>query len=295
MSNLKEIDFDSLDMPEIPEAVTLSIENINFEVLPDYTIEKKNGISMHCFEPHKHLFFELIIVMCGSLSIQVDTERFSLISGEYVVIPPTSEHCLISVSDNIQRFRLRFMHTGEIDTSLLSKAPYIKAAFTNSKRELIFALANDLYEIEAPQKSITAEMHIKYELSVILNHAIENYYHIPMCSTASDSGQASLRARIESYMYLNYNRPITLELLAENMSYSRTQMRRIIEECFGMSFTEKLREIRLNAAKKRLIDGKLPIEEIAEVCGYETRQGFESMFLKYVGKTPNQYRRRHNR
>lgn len=295
MSNLKEIDFGSLDMPETPGTLTLFIDNTHFEVLPDYIIEKKSGIARHCFESHKHLFFELIIVTVGSLTMEIEENRFSLITGEYVVIPPNTEHSLISASSDTKRFRIRFIPIEEVDTSLPSDAPYVKGSFTGSKQELIFALVNDLHEAEDSQSNIISERHIKYELSVIFSYAAENLHFTHTRSAASSSVQAILRAKIESYMYFNYSRPITLELLAANMSYSRTQMRRIIEECFGMSFTEKLREIRLNAAKKQLSNGKLPIEEIAERCGYETRQGFEAMFLKYIGKTPNQYRRRHNK
>ncbi len=286
MANLKEIAFDSLNMPEIPDTVTLSMGNTDFELIPDYIVERNEGIAPVCFAPHKHLAYEFTLIIEGRLLIDISGEPVTLHRGEYAIIPPDTEHNLISFSEGTRLFRLRFMPMSEAFPSLSS---YIKDEFSGKKADLIFSLTDSLRDTDEDLNRFN-----NFKLAIILGYAMEKL-HVINPTAATHSGQIGLRAKIENYMYLNYNKPITLELLAENLSYSRTQMRRIIEECFGMPFTEKLREIRLSSAKKYLADSHMSIEEIAEACGYETRQGFESMFLKHIGKTPNQYRRRYGR
>lgn len=288
MANLKEITFDSLNMPEMPATVTVSVGNTDFELIPDYITEKENGIASECFEPHKHLAYELTLITEGRISIDISGETIVLNRGEYILVPPNTEHNLLDLSESAKQFRFRFMPLSDTAPSL--SAPFARDEFVGKKAELIFALTDALCNEDQD-----LSRYMNFKLAIILGYATEKLYGISEASSAAHSGQTGLHAKIENYMYLNYSRPITLELLAENLSYSRTQMRRIIEECFGMPFTEKLREIRLAAAKKRLAESDLSIEEIAEICGYETRQGFEAMFLKYVGKTPNQYRRRYEK
>ncbi len=288
VANLKEITFDNLNMPEIPDTLALSINGTDFELIPDYIVERTEGIAPVCFEPHKHLAYEFTLIIEGRLLIDISGEQVALHRGEYAVIPPDTEHNLISFSEGTRRFRLRFMPMTEAFPSLSSS--YIKDEFSGKKADLIFSLTDALRDTDGDLNRYN-----NFKLAIILGYATEKLHVINPTATAVHSGQTGLRAKIENYMYLNYSKPITLELLADNLSYSRTQMRRIIEECFGMPFTEKLREIRLSSAKKYLADSHMSIEEIAEACGYETRQGFESMFLKHIGKTPNQYRRRYGR
>ncbi len=58
-----------------------------------------------------------------------------------------------------------------------------------------------------------------------------------------------------------------------------------------MSFTEKLMQTRLQAAKKLVISNELSVNQIAERCGYTTLRGFELFFLKHTNMLPNEYRR----
>lgn len=61
-------------------------------------------------------------------------------------------------------------------------------------------------------------------------------------------------------------------------------------ESYGVNFTNKLRDMRMRAAKYYLSNNEFTITEIANKCGYSTRQSFESSFKKYTTMTPHKYR-----
>lgn len=59
----------------------------------------------------------------------------------------------------------------------------------------------------------------------------------------------------------------------------------------GMSFTEYLIWFRLNKAKKLLKKGKTSCKEIGMSVGYTDYVQFTKIFKKYVGVSPETYRK----
>lgn len=76
---------------------------------------------------------------------------------------------------------------------------------------------------------------------------------------------------------------------AVNMSYSHFS--RSFQSVTGRSFREYLNQIRINRAKKALLESDKSITEIALSCGYENVSYFISLFRSSSGLTPLAYRK----
>ena len=276
-------------------SVSVNCENITLDLLlyqslpTKFTYSDADGEKMP-FAAHDHAVLELFIIENGSMRINV-TENVELEGGDMLMIRPRTPHQIVYTSDNIKYFSIRFSmrRNGKLlDTDM---PPYRKDCLSSDNHAFVCTLISELRRT-VPEVSTVLEMYrIKSQLAIIISYALEKFVDLAADTPAESDNQIDLYTKIENYLYLNYDQQLTLESLAAHLSYSRTQMRRILEACYGMPFTKKLREIRLGAAKKYLTETELSIDEIAEKCGYETRQGFESMFLKYVGVTPNKYRK----
>ena len=83
----------------------------------------------------------------------------------------------------------------------------------------------------------------------------------------------------------------SLEELAESISYSKSQTKRILLDLYGISFKEKALRTRIEAAKHYLLSTDFSVDRIALMVGYNSRNGFEQAFLKYVGVLPAELRR----
>lgn len=97
------------------------------------------------------------------------------------------------------------------------------------------------------------------------------------------------RAAIE-FIDKNFTKTITLEDVAEHVYLSPTYVSYLFRTEVKMNFINYLTTKRMEKAKELLKDPRLKIYEISTAVGYENSRYFSSIFKKYVGQTPIDYR-----
>lgn len=283
---------DNIRSLTLPPSVRLCCEGVTATLLLNYITEQKTGLAPLSFIPHDHSAYELFIIEEGELIISVDNREQTVTESELLIISPHTPHELRYVSPDLKRFSLRFTLETDNNNAIALHDSFLHSKLIDDELRFIFEAINELHKIDHGDSTKLTVFREKALLGIIFSYILERLVRFSVQPQNESDSHLQLLTKIENYLYLNFNQPITLDSLASYLSYSRTQMRRLLDECYGIPFTDKLREIRLAAAKRYLTEETpAPIEEIAVKCGYETRQGFESMFLKFVGMTPNQYRK----
>lgn len=89
----------------------------------------------------------------------------------------------------------------------------------------------------------------------------------------------------------NYRRDIDINQIAEHVGISYSHARKIFSEKMGTNIVSYLNHLRLEEAKKKLVDTGDSIVNIALSLGYNNEQSFNRYFKKYYGITPGEYRR----
>lgn len=87
--------------------------------------------------------------------------------------------------------------------------------------------------------------------------------------------------------------PLEIRTLAEQSHLSIRQMERIVRRLFNMTPEQLYSRVRLDSARVHLFHGKLPVKEIAAVCGFASASAFCRAFKKLYGASPLAYRRQH--
>ena len=77
---------------------------------------------------------------------------------------------------------------------------------------------------------------------------------------------------------------------AYSMGMSAAYFSRKIKAETGATFLEKLTELRVSNAKKRLLMTGLPVGEIGRSVGYPDSNYFVKVFKRSTGLTPSEYR-----
>ncbi len=92
--------------------------------------------------------------------------------------------------------------------------------------------------------------------------------------------------------YLNeaFANKITVEDMAEYINLSPSQFTRVFKEETGFSPTDFLIDLRVQKAKKYLLNHEQTIAEIAFNCGFSSSAYFATCFFKRTGLTPTQFR-----
>lgn len=93
-----------------------------------------------------------------------------------------------------------------------------------------------------------------------------------------------------TYINMNYNTPITLDMLAKKFGYSKSRFSHIFSETMGTSPIKYINDIRLNNACEMLSSTNLSISAVAFVCGFNDPLYFSKLFSKKYKITPSEYR-----
>ncbi len=93
-----------------------------------------------------------------------------------------------------------------------------------------------------------------------------------------------------SYIQNHFTENIYLETLAETFHTSPSYLSRVIKKETSSTFSDYLNVLRINEAKKLLLNTRKPIKEIYETVGYNNRNTFIRIFKSITGTTPSDYR-----
>ena len=89
----------------------------------------------------------------------------------------------------------------------------------------------------------------------------------------------------------NFAQDISLQTLVDMSGYSYDYFRHIFREAVGISPKNYILEKRITYARKLLIEKKLPMSEIAQLCGFSSASQFNVIFKKRMGISPLQYKK----
>ena len=95
----------------------------------------------------------------------------------------------------------------------------------------------------------------------------------------------------ERYMMESYQTIDTMRQVAENTGIGYDHLRHLFKSLRGKSLIRHLNEIRVGQAKSHLVYSRLPIKQIATLCGFRDEYYFSAVFRKFEGLSPAQYRR----
>ena len=92
-------------------------------------------------------------------------------------------------------------------------------------------------------------------------------------------------------MQNHYMEPITLELVADKVGFNSSYFSSFFKKETGAGFADYLIQLRMEKAKELLKDTKDTVKEVCEKVGYSDVKHFTSMFRKYTGLKPGEYRK----
>ncbi len=93
-----------------------------------------------------------------------------------------------------------------------------------------------------------------------------------------------------NYIDFHYMEPLSLEILAARFSVNKNYLSTRFHKERGMTVTDYINRIRVNRASALLRRSSLPIQQLAEQCGFPDANYFTRIFKKLQGVTPNEYR-----
>jgi AraC family transcriptional regulator, regulatory protein of adaptative response / methylphosphotriester-DNA alkyltransferase methyltransferase len=84
---------------------------------------------------------------------------------------------------------------------------------------------------------------------------------------------------------------LSLASVAREIATSRRQLQRAFAEAGGTSFSRELQRVRMARAAQLLLNGSLPVQDVAAAVGYRQAAQFAKVFRRHHGVAPSSFRR----
>ncbi len=296
-----------MDDGEIIKKIALNEEFVkcgDIRMSAIYGYLEKTNKNYKFSDMHTHPAYEMHIVMNGSSEIKINDDIYTLAQNDVIIIPPNTKHCIINVSsvkfmdmtimftiirrtgDHVKMYDLvmnslkkrgegKMFFSPEIAYNAMKIYKLHSQSETNDFRAmnincLMQSIALYVFDILTPKKNRKMEEFISNE-----PYFPKNTYVVK---------------EIDEYIS-RYTKPISVNGLAEYINVSKRSAQRIFKNIYGMNFTEKLTELRLNKAAELITETDYSIEEISSEVGYLTYSAFRKAFLNYFGVSPKNYRK----
>lgn len=251
---------------------------------------------------HWHDFVEFDCVLSGTVSFTVNSEAFTLSSGDCLYISKGALHTAVQTGDEdadvlVIVFRPELL-TGGLQGTVHQK--YIRPLTDkgiygckidpsrNSGKNLIKTLRR---MPSIPKGAFGYELRMLSAISeawLLLNEYLSQ--SSPTRQVKSVRQTACMKEML-AYIHNAYKNSIKIDELASHAGISRAECFRCFKRYTGKTPIEYLNDYRLSQAANMLITTELSAVEIGLACGFESQSYFGKLFKENYGATPLRFRK----
>lgn len=276
---------------------------VSFPVAVYHSVMARNVLGFVNWHWHEELQF--CVVLRGELVFYVNENQYRLKVGQGLFINSGSLHMVKPVKDSESTYlcidihpRLLSSFPGSIiETRYM--APYLKEGKLSDlqldpevqwQQEILekLYLVDKLYE----QKEYGYELDICSIMmqvwKVILIHISQKKEKLP----AGNQSRNTAVQDILSYISQHYGEPVTLDMIAKELSFSTSECCRMFKKVTGETIFSYLLTYRIVKATEMLHETDLSISEIAYETGFGSTSYFIEKFKEKTGTTPLKYRKK---
>jgi AraC-like DNA-binding protein len=230
--------------------------------------------------------YYLVYVKEGALSCNINETLYKINKGQVIIIDPDISH-EIYYSDKISHEVFWVNFTGYGVFSVLQQLNLIS--------QKIYCV-EDYTVIDNLFINIIKELQIKSESYIIIcsSYLIELLTTISRCKKnyhGNTHVSESELHKIMNYLNESYNHQHTIEELSNKCNLSPYYFIRKFKKVSGYSPQKYLLKIRMENAKKMLIESDLTISNIGTMVGFKDALYFSKAFKEFVGLSPSQFRK----
>ena len=271
--------------------------NNEFSVTSCFILKKTNDVTIFS-DLHVHDLYEILYVVDGTLTYQIEGIHYELKEGDMILVSPTMLHKLESInSTNSTRIIINFSENYAKKLST-DRCDILKAFEITSLRK-IHKISFDY----SAQKTIKKYFDIMVELQFSKEYGDDLAFNLRFCqamlminkevlnSTDEDNlvfTTNKVVSEIVEYINENYHKPILLNDISNKFSLSESRLSHLFKQETGMSIHKFLMKKRLMHAKTYIRNGE-HINVIYALVGFNDNTSFFRAFKKEYNITPKKY------
>jgi len=227
-----------------------------------YELVIKKGSFLTLYNPERELPIDIEMINKGSLiSIVISISRF---------------HNLLSSESSNIKF---------LDNENINKKHYKEDKMSMGMQTVL----NQIFNYN--KKSTTKKLFLKSKLYELISQIFDSSKElsIDQCPVFINSEYFKKIRLAKEILISNFSSTPSLEKLSEMVGLSLKKLKIGFKEVYGKPAYKYLIDYKMDTAKNMITNGKLNINEISDVLGYNNASHFISSFKKKFGVTPKSF------
>lgn len=250
------------------------------------------------FAPHLHDEVEVIFVISGNVHIAVSNMHYRLNTGDFMVVNSREIHyfqrvegenivLIIQLDSNIPIMPHGVLGSIRFERNSVDPNESRTKAVCNKIRDNLKYI---IYEICMKEKHY--ELAVYFLVLKILTIILRNFpYHImDKKELKSDNENLDRILKVFQYVEENYMYDISLRDAASLLHLSDYYFAHFFKKYTGLTFGKYLTKVRLEKAKKLMMDSEKSLTEIALECGFSNVKMLHRAFKNAEGCSPSEYK-----
>lgn len=208
---------------------------------------------------------------------------------------PVTAQCFAGLTESAAPVRVGETVIGHLQTGQVLLSPPTRAGFKKVTRQLgELGATFDEAKLESAYFQTRVVARKQYDsmvrlLGVFAQH-LASLSNQVMVQEAAAELPAITKAR--AFMAEHYTEELSLNQVARAANMSGFYFCKIFKRATGLTFTDYLARLRIEAVKERLLNPHVRISEAAYACGFQSLSQFNRVFRRIAGEAPTKYRDR---
>ena len=238
------------------------------------------------FPNHFHEHYTVGFIQCGSSLVSCKNQKYTVISGEIILLNPSDNHTFMPTEDEA------FLYRGLIIRPEIMDELILKVTGRNSHLNLTKTIVHDeelYYYLRRMYHMIinnSSEFEKEENLLFMMSILVEKY------SQSSEVCLPKCQEEIEKaceFINKHYTEQISLEKICQYVGLSKSTLLRAFTKSKGITPYRYLITVRINNAKKLLEQGISPVDAGLKT-GFSDQSHFTNFFTTFMGISPGAYR-----
>lgn len=307
---------DASEPRPLTDLVTMTVWTTNTEAIQDFAFLSINEqpLTFHisfppgsCSAMHTHKYIELMFVLEGKATQNINGEKVEFSKGEICLVNPDVKHCEYFYAQDCTVFWLGiddvFLDKYEKSEDPFDYSQNLKKLINQKRSQYLYIRFSPISDTTYTNEAFLTIFHemlqnLPGKKRLIIGYAerivdlLTKEYHIGVSQKDRKELHKALVTDICDYIADNYP-DASVKKIASIYHYSPDYLNRIFVQQTGKTISTYIQKKRMEHALQLLGTTNLSVEYIAEQCGYHNMGFFYKKFKDFYFTTPDAARKQY--
>ncbi len=246
----------------------------------------EEGGRLEC-SPHLHYQIEFVLLLEGETTVYIDSVEYKIRAGDFCAVFPNQVHQFKSFDE--EKFMLCIFNPDmlpELDETFSGRVPRCSVIHREDLPYDTEALIRKMDEVHRESGEYKRIL-LKGLLLSLFGGVMESFKLTDVKSVSSHSLKT-----VVNYCARNFSRDLSLKILEEELHISKYYISHLFSMKLKVRFNDYINSLRITDACRQLRQTDKTVTEISECVGFNTLRTFNRAFVRQIGMSPSEYRRR---